>query len=176
MQTAKSTSLTDAFIGYVKKAENPDRAGFDRAKGRWFPHKDPAGGHAIGYGHRLTPQETSQFARSGATEHQVEDMLVGDLMLARQNVHRYIHQKYGAQIQLHPRQEQMLMDYAFNLGSIANFPKMVRAVLDWDVQTMWREYPRYAKIGGRMTQLTGRNKLFADTFLPPQKSSKIPNS
>ena len=56
----------------------------------------------------------------------------------------------------------MLIDYAFNLGTIRGFPNFTRAVLTNNHPEMLKQYKRYYG-GGK--ELTGRNTLFLDTWL-----------
>ena len=58
----------------------------------------------------------------------------------------------------------MLTDFVYNLGSLASFPKFVKAVVYNDVAGMRKEYMRSADLNGQHVIL-GRNKKFYDTFL-----------
>ena len=51
--------------------------------------------------------------------------------------------------------------FAFNLGTLKEFPKFTQAVIDNNTTVMRAEYPRYS--GGKL--LTRRNNIFYNTFL-----------
>lgn len=158
-------SISPGYRQYIRNAENRGKAGFNAKTGRWYPIPDPAGGHTVGYGHQLTPAELAKYKRTGATDAEVDQLLTNDLLKARDNVYAFIRKKYGVQIALSPKQEQMLMDYAFNLGGVQSFPQMVDAVIRNDSKRMRGEYERSAVINGKRQKLTSRNAMFASTFL-----------
>ncbi len=58
----------------------------------------------------------------------------------------------------------MLIDFAFNLGTIRGYPKFVKAVLNKDVNTMRQEYKRSFTNNKGERKDMGRNKHFADRF------------
>src|SRR5690606_38416802 len=60
--------------------------------------------------------------------------------------------------------QNMLLDFAYNLGSLNGFPKFTAAVIHNDIAGMKREYVRYAVIDGVKKRL-GRNELFFDSLL-----------
>jgi len=164
-QTVQKTSpvVTQDFIDYLKKVENGNNVGLK--SGRWYPHKDPSGGFNIGYGHHLSQAEYLNFSKTGATDKQVNDLLVQDIHNAKQKVDDYIRKHYKVNLQLTPKQYQMLIDYVFNIGGLGSFPKMVDAVLRSDRGTMKKEYKRSAVINGKRQELTGRNQAYAQKFL-----------
>jgi GH24 family phage-related lysozyme (muramidase) len=87
--------------------------------------------------------------------------LVADLEKAKQIVYRDIKDMFHVSIPLNKKQEEMLIDFAFNLGTLKKFPKFVRAVLDNDSIGMKREFKR----SSNHTELTGRNQAFEKRFL-----------
>ena len=121
----------------------------------------PSKGINVGYGHQLAPQEVERINKQGMTTQEVEALLAQDLVAAREKVYSYIRKKYKVNLQLTPQQEQMLIDYAFNLGSLQAFPLMVDAVLQHDKEGMKREYKRSGVISGKRQELTKRNNAFA---------------
>lgn len=161
---AQSRAISPQFLTYVKRVENPAKKGFNAQRKLWFPCADPAGGQTIGYGHRVQNEERGKFNR-GLTDAQVEQLLVADLEAARLNVHRYIKSRYGVTLTLTPKQEQMLIDYAFNSGGLEKFPKMADAILRGDRTRMRGEYKRYATVDGSKRELSDRNAQFASTFM-----------
>ena len=163
IQNVKQSGIPQEFLAYIKRVENPTKQGYKN--GKWYPIPDPAYGDIVGYGHQLSGFDLIK-AKQGLTDADVEALLVYDLVVAKRKVYHYITTKYGATIQLNPRQEQMLMDYAFNLGGLEKFPKMVDAVLRWDVEAMKQQHKRFATIGGKKQELSGRNAAFSRAFLP----------
>ena len=55
----------------------------------------------------------------------------------------------------------MLIDFAFNLGTLREFPNFTQAVIGNNIPVMRAEYHRYS--GGK--PLTRRNNIFYNTFL-----------
>ncbi len=162
---ANSLVTTD-FLNYIKKAENPNFVGWDKTRKRWYPHKDPSGGFNIGYGHHFqTNEEYQKYAKQGMSNEEVEKLLVDDILKAKKVVQQYIQRRYKVNLQLSLKQEQMLVDYVFNMGGLDKFPKMVDAVLRSDKEKMRKEYKRYAKIGGEVKEIKGRNDQFAAAFM-----------
>ena len=163
-----SSFITQDYLDYIKTAENRSRVGFE--KGRWYPHKDPSGGWNVGYGHHLTDSEYQSISKYGLSNQEVENFLIQDLMAAHRKVHDYITKKYGVKLHLTPKQDQMLVDYVFNLGSLSSFPKMVDAIVRSDREKMGKEYKRSAVINGKRKEITGRNTQFANKFLSQAES------
>ena len=170
-----NSEFSPRLIKYIKKVENAGQKGKrtviidGKPEERWFPHKSPEGGKmTIGYGHKLTANdEQSEKIKQGLTNAEVEYLLIKDLNKAKQTVQRDLHtmEKKGLfklNKPLTQTQQEILIDYAFNLGTITGFPKFTTAVINGDIDTMRKEYKRY--YGGGI-ELTGRNSEFRDTFL-----------
>lgn len=155
--------MTPQFLAYIRNMENPQKVGYK--KGLWYPHNDPSGGKNVGYGHQLKTATELAKANKGLTNDEVERLLKDDIRKASAGVHKYIQKKYGLKLKLHVKQEQMLIDYVFNLGSLDSFPKMTDAVLRWEPDKMGKQYKRFAKIGGKRKELTKRNTAFKSTFM-----------
>lgn len=161
--------LSQDFLDYIKKVENGNKAGFKN--GRWYPHKDPSGGYNVGYGHHFQDESTyAKVLKNGLSDQEVEDLLVQDILSAQKSVHDYIKKRYKVNLALTPQQEQMLIDYVFNIGSLNSFPEMVDAVLRSDKEKMKREYKRFGVINGKRKELTGRNTMFSNKFLAQAES------
>ena len=64
------------------------------------------------------------------------------------------------------KQQEMLTEYAFNLGSLRGFPKFTKAVVEEDWATARNEYKRTYKANGKRYELA-RNKFFYDRYLKP---------
>ena len=102
-----------------------------------------------------------QAFKKGISDGDVEKLLKSDLTIASKHVHEYIKNRYKVDVMLTQRQNEMLSDFAFNLGSLKKFPKFVDAVLrnQWDI--VKKEYVRTAS-GKSLKQ---RNQAFYDRFL-----------
>lgn len=149
---------SESFISYLQQAENAEKKGWNSEKKLWFPHDSPEGGtQTIGYGHKLQGKE--DFSE-GLTDEQVRDLLLRDICAAA-NTCRGTVDNFD---NLTQRQREMLVDFAFNLGTLKSFPKFVAAVIRNDLPTMRREYKRYAIIGGKKQPLS-RNTAFYKHFL-----------
>lgn len=191
--TAPTHNLSSELIDYIKSAENVGRVGFNKKTQLWFPHKSSEGGLiTIAYGHKLKPDEVIKFSK-GINDQEVEELLKKDLEIAKDLVMKYHEKwviKYISAIQktLKPetpnynfymnlkstdpvfkittKQLEMLVDYAFNLGSLNKFPNFVDAVMRKDWTTSELEYKRkYKDAKGTSHELTRRNQLFHDKYL-----------
>ncbi len=67
------------------------------------------------------------------------------------------------------KQEEMLTEFAFNLGGLSKFPKFVDSVLRNDLNTMNKEYKRY--VGNK--ELTGRNTAFYSRYLTENADKEL---
>ena len=138
----------------IKDVENGSKIGYNVKLKRWFPHKSFEGGaDTIGYGHKI---KSNEDYKSGLTDIQVTTLLKQDLKTAKDIVHKEI-----GNIKLTNTQEEMFIDFVFNLGSLKKFPKFKTAVLNNDLVTMNQEYERYSN--GK--KLKGRNSAFFARFL-----------
>lgn len=143
-----------SFIDYIKRVENQGKAGYNAEKKLWFPHKSFEGGSdTIGYGHKI--QKGEDFSK-GITDAQAESLLKTDLAKAKQQVYKEL-----GGVKLTPQQEEMFIDFVFNMGTLKKFPKFTQSVLKNDLEGMKAQYKRYA--GGK--ELKGRNSEFLKRFL-----------
>lgn len=172
--------FSSRFIDYIKAVENSNKTGFKDNK--WYPHHSPEGGlPTIAFGHKVDKNELKGFS-NGITNSEAVRLLSNDLALAKKKVYSDIKSMFGVQIPLEDYQEEMLTDYAFNLGTLKKFPKFVRAVLNKDWNTAKKEYIRTYKDEHGKTHVSGRNKIFFDTYLknlhsdPPKKSQRLNES
>jgi GH24 family phage-related lysozyme (muramidase) len=157
---APSSILSDkSFRDYIKEVENDEKEGFKPSKNLWYPYEDPSGWH-IGYGHLIDNENELKHFKKGISEERVEELLDEDLEKAQQEVKDYIKRRYNINIELTKEQNEMLTDFAFNLGGLNEFPKFVNAVLHDDLEGMRKEYKRY--LDGKEL---GRNQIFYDKFL-----------
>jgi GH24 family phage-related lysozyme (muramidase) len=143
-----------SFMDYIKKVENQGKVGYNAEKKLWFPHKSFEGGSdTIGYGHKL--QKGEDFSK-GITDAQAESLLKTDLAKAKQQVYKEV-----GGVKLTPQQEEMFVDFVFNMGTLKKFPKFTEFALKNDLEGMKSQYKRYA--GGK--ELKGRNSEFLKRFL-----------
>jgi 8-oxo-dGTP diphosphatase len=171
MDTAPSAIVQSAptfskeFVDYMKSVENLNRVGFKG--GKWYPHASVEGGlPTIGYGHKIKDKfELERFQR-GLSDGAVERMFLADLASAKRKAYIEIKNMFGVQVPLDARQEEILVDYTFNLGTLKGFPKLVKAVLNKDWATVSKEYKRSA--GGKEL---GRNKAFSNRYLKESSDS-----
>jgi len=71
---------------------------------------------------------------------------------------------------LNDNQEEMLIDFVFNLGTLKKFPKFTEAVFKKDWETAKKEYKRsYSDDKGTRHELIGRNTTFFNKFLKDLK-------
>jgi len=164
IQSNTRHEFSSKLINYIKNTENGVKKGYKN--GKWYPYASIEGGSpTIGYGHKLTGNEVSQF-RNGISDKDVETLLVQDLKVAKNKVYNDIKHMFNVNIPtLDQHKEEMLIDFAYNLGTIKQFPKFVRAVLVGDWKSASKQYKRTATDKhGKKIELA-RNKSFFNTFL-----------
>ena len=102
--------------------------------------------------------------RKGITDAEATDLLKTDLETAYLAVVAYVMGRIG-DVDLTERQTEMLVEFAFNLGSLRGFPKFTLAVVNEDWETVKKEYVRsYTDAHGKKHELTRRNELFRRRF------------
>lgn len=155
-----NVSFSKEFIEYIKRVENGNKVGYKN--GKWYPHKSYEGGlPTIGYGHKIQSTVELEKYKNGVNDAVIDGLLKSDLTQASKIVDDFIHKKYKVNLMLTPIQREMLVDYAFNLGSLSGFTKFVDAVLKNNKLAMKSNYKRYA--GG--TELHDRNAQFLKKYL-----------
>lgn len=163
-QIQSTHAFSDEFINYIKSVENGGKVGYK--SGRWFPHASPEGGTpTIGYGHKLKPDEVERITKAGLSDDAVDRVLKSDLASARNKVYSDIKSMFDVQIPLDQRQEEILTDYVFNIGTLKGFPKLTKAVLNKDWATVSKEYKRTYKDANGTRHELARNKVFYDRYL-----------
>lgn len=163
-----SYSFSDRLINYIKSVENSGRIGWNSSKKLWFPHKSAEGGMpTIAYGHKVKNKQEAGDFENGITDQQALKLLRDDLILAKQNVYKDLKElTHKDNIKLTVDQEEMLIDFSFNLGTIRKFPKFTKAVLSGDIEGMNSQYKRFYKdVNGNVLQVKDRNEQFKKTFL-----------
>jgi len=147
------------FIVYMKNVENSIGKGLDKHKNLWYPYKDKSGWH-IAYGHKLEKGEIINF-KHGISQSDADKFLINDLKIAKLRMKDYIKTTYKVNIMLTKKQEEMLLDFSYNLGGLEEFPKFVDAVLRNKTDVVKKEYIRH--FAGK--ELIGRNRAFFERFL-----------
>lgn len=136
--------------------------GYDKNKKLWFPYAKAENGNVvIAYGHKSKSPIEIKSLKKGITDDQAERLLISDLEIAKQLVNKYIEKKYKVKLLLDKNQNEILADFAFNLGGLEKFPKFVDAVLKKDWKVVKKEYKR--NTDGNM--LTKRNQEFFNRYL-----------
>lgn len=170
-QIQASNTLSKEFISYIKSVENGAKVGFKN--GMWYPHNSPEGGlPTIAYGHKVSSTSELKTVINGISDADAERLLKHDLETARKKVYDDIKSMFDVQIPLDQRQEEMLTDFTFNLGTLKGFPKFVKAVLNKDWATVNKEYKRTFKDKDGTRHELGRNKAFHDRFLKEESSTQ----
>jgi 8-oxo-dGTP pyrophosphatase MutT (NUDIX family)/GH24 family phage-related lysozyme (muramidase) len=159
--------ISPSFINYMKSAENSIKKGFDTKRKLWFPHASPEGGlPTIAYGHKIKNKSELDRMNKGISDSEAEQLLKKDIENAWGVVKSDLnYMTKGLNIPLSGDQKEMLIDFAFNLGTIKGFPKFVKSILnkDWDIAK--KEYIRtYKDNSGKKHELS-RNKIFFNRYL-----------
>lgn len=91
MSEIPDSRLIDSAANIISKFENnPNykKGGFDKSKGKWFPHKSLEGGSdTIAYGHKILPGE--DFSK-GLTEDEAQKLLKVDIAKKLKDARRLI--------------------------------------------------------------------------------------
>lgn len=91
MTEIPDSRLIDSAANIISKFENnPNykKGGFDKSKGKWFPHKSLEGGaDTIAYGHKILPGE--DFSK-GLTEDEAQKLLKADIAKKLNDARRLI--------------------------------------------------------------------------------------
>src|SRR4051812_27423130 len=140
IQQVSTNIFSGDFVNYIKTVENSIKKG-RKENGKWFPYKDPAGWH-IGYGHKIKTNHELKAFNKGVADTDIEKLLVKDLAIANKVVQDYIKKQYKVNVMLSNVQREMLVDFAYNLGSLDKFPKFVDAVLHNNKEIIKQEYQR----------------------------------
>jgi GH24 family phage-related lysozyme (muramidase) len=161
--------FSDDYLNFIKYVENNTRSGWSKKNRVWYPYASAEGGRkTIAYGHKLKNKaEEISFAK-GINEEQAIDLLIKDLEQAWNKSADYVRSKHMVNFQdLSKKQQEILTDYAFNVGNLGRFPKFTKAVIEEDWDTARIEYKRtYRRHGGKIRTLA-RNKIFYDRYLKP---------
>lgn len=147
------------YLADLKNQENNIKKGY--RGGKWYPHTSPEGGlDTIAYGHKLTSSNSPYY--QGITDEQAEALLLKDVLQNQALAKKQVDARFGeGTFDSLPQDRQMLLvDYQYNLGSLKEFPKFVKAVVEGDTKTMIAEHTRY---GGK-DPLTRRNAWTLDVI------------
>lgn len=166
-QSYTQTFSADNFIKYLKSSENEIKSGFK--DGKWYPHKSPEGGMpTIAYGHKIRQDELVKF-RNGITDEEAEELLKGDINTAKHKAADDFKAMTGRNFAELPQTAQyMLIDIAFNLGTIKKFKNFTNALATGNIRGALSEYKRsYVDKKGNRKELVNRNAKFKSSFLDP---------
>ena len=158
--------MTDSFTRYMESVENPKLAAGNLD---YIVHDSPEGGtQTVGFGHKLNliEKETRQIHGLYIDELDLEKCrLILDIDLGMTELG--LSQKVPMWRKRSNRQKEILLDYEYNLGSVARvFPKFYTAVLRRDIEGQREEYKRhYRDSSGYWRELEDRNKLFYARYL-----------
>lgn len=183
-----------AKVGYEKRVGD--------TKEKWYPINSPEGGNdTIAWGHKLKNDEIKRFNK-GITDREAEELLENDINIAMDIVTNYHDtwvtntipkcRAYAAAntnnphylfymnikptdpvFRLDNKQMEMLIDFAYNLGSLKKFPKFAESVFKKDWETARKEYKRkYTDAKGKKHEL-GRNAVYYNQFLKPMEKQKV---
>lgn len=111
------------FIEALKSVENSVKAGFDKKKQLWFPHRSLEGGMpTIAYGHKVLNVQEHEVFKKGITEDQALKLLVSDMQIAYDNVKRDWdkHMKTPVFESLPEKYQGVLVNLGYNTGSLMN--------------------------------------------------------
>lgn len=168
--------VDDRFTNYIERVE-----GFKTGKGKTpFRYPSPEGGlDTIGLGHKLTQDEIDSnsvygFDLDTLTKEQSKEIFRQDLIKyekmlksdLKTNYKKYEMKQPIDYDTLNKKQQEMLLDFTFNLGSLKSFPKFTEAVLKGDMATARKEYKRYFENDkGEVKEVKDRNEQFFKTYL-----------
>lgn len=168
--------VDDRFTNYIERVE-----GFKTGKGKTpFRYPSPEGGlDTVGLGHKLIQDEIDSnsvygFDLDTLTKEQAreifrEDLIKYEKMLKsdlKTNYKKYEMKQPIDYDTLNRKQQEMLLDFTFNLGSLKSFPKFTEAVLKGDMATARKEYKRYFEDDkGKVKEVKNRNEQFFETYL-----------
>lgn len=164
----KNGGYSDKLINFIKDEENDSYKGYDEKTKRWYPHISLEGGRpTIGYGHKIkSAKEQNKYEREGLTTAEVNDLLIKDLNDAKHTLYQNLKDMGYKNVKLNNKQEEMLLDYVYNLGTIKGFPLFTKAVINNDINGMRKEYERsYRDKDGIWHKVGRRNIDFYNTFL-----------
>lgn len=174
------------LVNYLKQAEGnaASQAASGSFKGGRFRIYDDVGSPAIGYGHRVTPEESRAY-KNGITEEEASRILMQDIKKAEILTERHFGRKGWAAMDQHRR--EMAIDFMFNLGpgrkagqgqsasGMSAFITFSRALRLGDVETIRAKYKRnYSPTpGAPKIPLKPRNDLFYKTYVLPLETGAV---
>jgi len=161
-EVVKNEHISDTFIEYIKSVENNNKTGFDVRSKRWMPHRSIEGGSdTIAYGHKI--QKNESYLMLGITDEEAVTLLKTDINKARNKAKMEVDNKYGTGTfdALEIKYQEMLIDFAFNLGGLRKFPNLTNGIISNNHHVIRTEYKLYN--AGK--ELVGRNKAFHLRFI-----------
>lgn len=129
----------------------------------------------LGYGHKLTPAEIKANKVYGynidtLTREDAMAILQEDVRIARDTAAKNLKKMqpkadFG---KLRQDQQEMLIDYAYNLGGLTKFPKFTEAVVNDDPIGMSQEFTRHVTLDGKKVPMVDRNDAFFEKYIAPK--------
>lgn len=166
--TPPSILKNEAFRKALMHEENGIRAGWDKKKSLWFPHKSPEGGMpTIAYGHKVLNVQEHEVFKKGLTEDQAIKLFDTDLKIAYDNVlddwNRNVFT--GPKFQDLPEKYQgVLVNIGYNTGSLMNrkgkygWPNLSRRIVEATLDPTNKEKDKAVRLGMVTTYLDPKTK------------------
>jgi lysozyme len=129
-----SSEMKGRIMGFENNKSLPfEKSGYDKQKGRWFPHKSLEGGEdTLGYGTKLVPgkfteEQINKFYREGITEDEAISLMTIDLDKAKKDTEKLISQN---NITINDEQKEALVEMVYQMGAggVSKFRKMISAL------------------------------------------------
>lgn len=139
----------NARIHRVENSKNNPNGGWDKQQQVWRPHTSVEGGApTIAYGLKLnegTEAKALVDKQGYLTDEQAETLLAKKLVDFDNDSRRRFDKAHGegAYDALSEKAKGIILDYAFNLGSIKSFPKLMTAFHEGDLEEIKKNYKRY---------------------------------
>ena len=162
------------FIDALKSVENSVRAGWDKKKSLWFPHKSVEGGMpTIAYGHKVLNVQEHEVFNKGITEEQALKLLEQDMKTAYDNAKedwdKWV--QNSTTILSNPLFEELpekyqgvLLNLAYNTGSLKNrkgqygWPNLSKRIVEATLDPINKAKDRAVREGMVTTYLDPKTK------------------
>lgn len=167
--TTPSILTNEKFRKALMHEENGIRAGWDKKKGLWFPHKSVEGGApTIAYGHKVLNTFEHDVFKKGLTEDQAIKLFDTDLKIAYDNVKSnwdFHMLMTGPKFQDLPEKYQgVLVNIGYNTGSLMNrkgkygWPNLSRRIVEATLDPTDKAKDRKVREGMVTTYLDPKTK------------------
>ena len=162
------------FVEALKNVENGVKAGFDKKKQLWFPHRSLEGGMpTIAYGHKVLNVQEHEVFKKGITEEQALKLLASDMKTAYDNAQ----EDWDKQVQnnttilsnplfveLPEKYQGVLLNLAYNTGSLKNrkgqygWPNLSKRIVEATLDPINKAKDRAVREGMVTTYLDPKTK------------------